>query len=342
MVAEDFITTKRPSWERLEALLDKVRRRRLAALEADELYELGRLYRQATSDLAVARRDWPAQEVTAYLNGLVGRAHGEVYRNEAATWRRLRDFVVVRFPQIWRRTFIFTLVAFLCSALPALVAYLVSSIDPSQSTLLFPDAAGLVERIKAHEEWWREINVQGRGSSATLIASNNILVSIRVFAGGVLLGVYALYLLLYNGLMLGTVAGLSQFYGFSGRLWSFIAPHAPIELSVIFFCGGAGLQMGYAILHPGLLSRGAALREAAERAVVIMIGCVPLLVIAGLIEAFISPSDLPLWTKLLVSAASGIALYAYLLGSGRQLAPANSTLPPGSAPRALLAGRRRR
>lgn len=340
MVAEDFIATKRPSWERLEALLEKVRRRRLAALEADELYELGHLYRQATSDLAVARRDWPAREVTAYLNGLVARAHGEVYRNEAATWRRLRDFVVVQFPQIWRRTYIFTLVAFLCSAIPALVAYLVSSIDASQATLLFPDAAGLVDRIKAHEEWWREINVQGRGSSATLIATNNILVSIRVFAGGVLLGVYALYLLVYNGLMLGTVAGLSQFYGFSGRLWSFIAPHAPIELSVIFFCGGAGLQMGYALLHPGLLTRGAALREAAERAVVIMIGCVPLLIIAGAIEAFISPSDLPLWTKLFVSAGSGIALYAYLLGAGRQPVVPEPIQAADSAPGLLQARHR--
>jgi uncharacterized membrane protein SpoIIM required for sporulation len=133
-----------------------------------------------------------------------------------------------------------------------------------------------------------------------------------------LLGLYALYLLIFNGLMLGTTAGLSAFYGFSSRLWSFIAPHAPLELSVIFFSGGAGLQMGYAILHPGLLTRCAALREAAERAVVIMIGCVPLLAIAGTIEAFISPSDLPLLIKLLVSGVTGVALYAYLIGVGRQ------------------------
>ena len=317
MVAEDFITTKRPAWERLEALLQRIRRGRLQALEADELYELGRLYRQTTSDLAVARRDWPSHQVVHYLNGLVGRAHGELYRNEAATWRRLRDFVLLRFPRVWRRTFVFTLVAFLCFVLPALIAFAVAYRDPSQASLLFPAADLIVEDIKDHREWWREINEQGRGSSATLIMSNNILVAIKAFAGGVLLGLYALYLLLFNGLMLGTIAGLSQFYGFAPRLWSFIAPHAPIELSVIFFAGGAGLQMGYAILHPGLLTRGAALREAAERAVVIMIGCVPLLALAGIIEAFISPSDLPLWTKLFVSAATGIALYAYLLGGGR-------------------------
>ncbi len=148
--------------------------------------------------------------------------------------------------------------------------------------------------------------------------TNNILVALKAFAGGVFLGLYAMYLLINNGLMLGTIAGLSQYYGFSTRLWGFIAPHAPIELSVIFFAGGAGLQMGWAIIHPGLLTRGAALRVAAERAVTIMVGCVPLLVIAGLIEGFISPSNLPLWVKLFVSFGSGIAMYTYLFGMGRQ------------------------
>lgn len=318
MLAEDFVKTKRPGWERLEALLRRIQRGRLQSLEADELYELGRLYRQATSDLAVARRDWPKEQVVVYLNGLVGRAHGEIYRNEATTWRRIRDFVLLRFPQVWRRSLPFTLASFLCFALPALIAFAVSYRDPSQASLLFPAADQIVSDIKDQREWWRDINEQGRGSSATLIMSNNILVSIKAFAGGVFLGLYAIYLLIFNGLMLGTIAGLSQFYGFAPRLWSFIAPHAPIELSVIFFAGGAGLQMGYAIVHPGFLTRSAALREAAERAVIIMIGCIPLLAIAGLIEGFISPSYLPLWTKLFVSATTGIALYAYLLGVGRQ------------------------
>jgi uncharacterized membrane protein SpoIIM required for sporulation len=318
MVAEDFVTTKRAGWERLDNLLQRIRRGRLRSLDADELYELGRLYRQATSDLAVARRDWPAHPVVQYLNGLVGRAHGEIYRNEATTWRRIRDFVLITFPQTWRRSIIFMLVGFLSFALPALVAFVVSYRDPSQASLLFPAADSIVGDIKAHHEWWRDINDQGRGSSATLIMSNNILISIKAFAGGVLLGLYALYLMVFNGLMLGTIAGLSQFYGFAGRLWDFVAPHAPLELSVIFFAGGAGLQMGYALIHPGLLTRSAALREAAERAVVIMIGCIPLLMIAGLIEGFISPSDLPLWVKLSVSFGTGIALYTYLLGVGRR------------------------
>src|SRR6188474_3042975 len=126
MVAEDFVTTKRAGWERLDSLLQRIRRGRLGSLEADELYELGRLYRQATSDLAVARRDWPAHPVVQYLNGLVGRAHGEIYRNEATTWRRIRDFVLIRFPQVWRQSLIYMVVGFLTFALPTLVAFTVS------------------------------------------------------------------------------------------------------------------------------------------------------------------------------------------------------------------------
>lgn len=321
MVAEDFVKAKRPAWERLEQLLVRIRQGRLIALSSDELYELGRLYRQATSDLAVARRDWPTHQIVSYLNGLVARAHGEVYRNEAATWQRIRDFVLVRFPQVWRSTFIFTLAAFLCFMIPALIAFIVSYRQPANASLLFPAAEQLVENIKAQREWWRDINSTGRGSNATLIMTNNILVSIKAFAGGIFFGVYAIYLLITNGLMLGVIAGLSQFYGFAPRLWSFIAPHAAIELSVIFFAGGAGLQMAYALIHPGLLTRSAALRQAAERAVVILIGCIPLLALAGTIEAFISPSDLPIWVKLFISAATGIALYAYLLGTGRRQKP---------------------
>lgn len=319
MVAEDFIAAKRPSWQRLDQLVGKAQSTRFRGLSAEELYELGRLYRQATSDLTVARRDFPRHRVTDVLNGLVGRSHGVIYRNEATTWGRIRDFVLLTFPQVWRTTLPFIVGAFLFFALPALLAFAVSYTPgmDTEMTLLFPGADLLADRIKHEEEWWLDIN-NARGGNAALIASNNILVTLQAFAGGMLFGLLTLYAMIFNGLMLGTVAGLSAQYGFSGRLWGFIAAHASIELSVIFFAGGAGLQLAWALVHPGLLSRGAALRVAAERAIVIMLGCVPLLMIAGLIEAFISPSALPLWVKLAVSLGTGVALYSYLLGVGRQ------------------------
>jgi len=316
MTVDEFIGAKRPAWQRLEALLGKSGGGRLSALSASELHELGAMYRQTTSDLAVARRDYTNHRVTEFLNGLVGRAHAEVYHNEATTWRRLRDAVVRTFPRVWRATAPFTIAAALLFLVPALVAGVVSYVAPTEAGLFMPGAEALASQIQAQQEWWRDIN-QSRVGNAALIASNNIRVTILAFAGGVLAGTLTIYALIQNGLMLGVVAGLSAHHGFSARLWSFIAAHATIELSVIVFGGGAGLQLAWAIVHPGLLSRGAALRVAAERAVVIMLGCIPLLLIAGTIEAFVSPSDLPVWVKAAVSIGTGVALYSYLLGAGR-------------------------
>ena len=316
MLAEDFITAKRTSWEELEHLLAKAQGKRLHTLSAEELYRLGMLYRQATSDLAVARRDFPQHRVGDYLNGLVGRAHGQIYRSEAPTWQRVRNAMLFSFPRTWRATLPFTVAAFLLFALPALIAFFVSYPAPSQAGLLLPGAEYLAEQIRDRQEWWRDIN-QARTGNAALIAGNNILVTLQAFAGGMLLGLLTIYALVFNGFMLGVVAGLSAHYGFSDRLWGFVAAHGVVELSVIFFAGGAGFQLAWAILHPGLLSRGAALRIAARRAIVMVAGCVPLLIVAGLIEAFISPSDLPVWVKLAVAAGSGVALYSYLIGMGR-------------------------
>jgi uncharacterized membrane protein SpoIIM required for sporulation len=148
--------------------------------------------------------------------------------------------------------------------------------------------------------------------------TNNIQVAILAFAGGTLLGVFTLYLLAQNGLMLGIVAGASQALGFAPNLWGFVAAHGVIELSVIFIAGGAGLQLGWSVIRPGLLTRRAALVLAARRAAQLLLGCIPLLMIAGTIEGFVSPSDLPLAAKLAVSFTSGVLMYGYLLLAGRE------------------------
>ena len=316
MLAEDFIAAKRPAWERLTKLLDRSQNS-LAELSADELVELGRLYRQATSDLAVARRDFPRHRVGEYLNGLAGRAHGVVYRGRSTRGRELLTFFTTTFPRTFRQTWRFTLVAFLMFFVPAVVAFVVSYLDASNALLLFPGIQDAISDIKNGHEWWKDINADGRAASASLIMTNNIGVAFRAFVGGIFFGLITLLVLGFNGAFLGSLAGIAQASGFAPNLWGFIAAHGVIELSVIFFSGGAGLQIGWAILHPGLLTRRTALVVATRRAALLLVGCVPLLVIAGTIEAFISPSDLPLAIKLVVSLLSGVLLYGYLFFAGR-------------------------
>jgi uncharacterized membrane protein SpoIIM required for sporulation len=317
MLPEDFITRKRPSWQQLTALLDKTNLGGLAALSAEDLLELGRLYRTATSDLAVARRDFATHRVVEYLNGLVARAHGTVYQGRAASRRGLVTFFSQTFPRTFRATWLYTLAAFLMFFLPALVGFIVAEHDPAAGVALYPDAESVVQDIKLGNEWWLNINTGGRSSSAAMIMTNNIRVAILAFAGGMLLGTLTLYVLVQNGLFLGIIAGAAQAYGFSPNLWGFVAAHGAIELSVIFIAGGAGLQLGWSVLRPGLITRQAALRMAARRAAYLILGCMPLLIIAGLIEGFISPSALPITLKLAVSFTTGVALYSYLILAGR-------------------------
>ena len=317
MLAEDFIAAKKANWERLTALLDRSRLGGLAVLSAEELNELGRLYRGATSDLAVARRDFPNHRVAEYLNGLVARAHAAVYQGRATRGRGILEFFTITFPRIFRETWGYTLAAFLMFLIPAVVSFIVAYRDPSAGAALFPGIEDRIEDIRDKREWWKEINDEGRAASSSFIMTNNIRVAILAFAGGVLLGTFSLLILAQNGLMLGIVAGAAQSLGFATNLWGFVAAHGVIELSVIFISAGAGLQLGWSVVRPGLLTRRAALVLASRRSAQLLLGCIPLLVIAGTIEGFISPSDLPLGAKLAVSFASFVLLYGYLLISGR-------------------------
>ena len=317
MLAEDFINRKKLNWERLTRLLNQAQNTGLTTLNASEINELGQLYRSATSDLAVAQRDFASHRVAEYLNGLVARAHAAVYQSRAGRGRGIWTFVTTTFPATFRATWAYTLASFLMFLLPALVSFVIAYRDPDAGASLMPGLGDRITDIRNGTEWWKEINSGGRASSASFIMQNNIRVAIMAFAGGMLLGTLTLYALVQNGLMLGVLAGAAQSLGFAGKLWGFIAAHGVVELSVIFIAGGAGLQLGWSIIRPGLITRRAALTLAAQRAMVLLLGCFPLLVIAGMIEGFISPSSLPLAVKLIVALTSGVLLYSYLLLAGR-------------------------
>ncbi|MBS1967476.1 MAG: stage II sporulation protein M [Chloroflexi bacterium SZAS-1] len=320
MLAEDFIATKKSNWERLAAILDRSQLGGLAVLSAEELTELGRLYRSATSDLAVARRDFGTHRLVDYLNELVARAHGAVYQSPAGRRRGVVEFFTTTLPRTFRATWVYTFAAFLMFMLPALASFWVAYRDPAAGAALFPGIEDRIQDIRDGHEWWKSLN-DGNAAGASMIMTNNIRVTILAFAGGTLLGIFTLYLLAQNGLMLGIVAGVAQSLGFAANLWGFVAAHGTLELSAIFIAGGAGMQLGWAIVRPGLLTRRAALLLAARRAALLLLGCVPILAIAGTIEGFLSPSDAPLWVKLAVSLLSGVLLYSYLLLAGRDRRP---------------------
>lgn len=299
----------------MEALLHQSRTRP-QQLSAHEIDELGFLYRAITSDLALAQRDFPNQQVTRYLNQLVGRAHAQIYRGEPLRWRRLLSFYRREFPQLYRALLPYTITAFVLFFVPALLALWVVAVDPAWIFVIEgPEIAALVAEVE-QGKLWIEIAPGVRSTAASVIMTNNIQVMFLTFAGGLTAGLLTLWVIVSNGLHLGAIFGLLVAHDLAAGLAEFVVAHGVVELSVIFLAGGCGLAMGDALLRPGLASRKDALVAATRTGVQLILGAVPFLVLAGLIEGFLSPSSAPWWIKLGVGLLSGVALYAYWLGVG--------------------------
>jgi uncharacterized membrane protein SpoIIM required for sporulation len=179
-----------------------------------------------------------------------------------------------------------------------------------------PEIAPLVDEVE-RGKLWTDIEPALRSAASSLIMTNNIRVMFLTFAGGMTAGLLTAWILISNGMHLGAIFGLLQVHGLSAGLGEFVVAHGVIELSVIFLAGGCGLYMGDALLRPGLLSRKQALVTHTRISVQVILACVPLLVVAGVIEGFVSPSGLPWWLKAAVGIATGVALYWYWLFSGR-------------------------
>ncbi len=311
---DEFVDSRRARWERLEFLLVQVRKNN-RSLPAADLEDLGRLYRQATSDLAIARRDFPRDRVTRYLDQLVGRAHPAVYQAEAGDWAGVVRFFAQTYPRAFREAAPYTIAAFLMFAVPFIAAVVATRIDPLAGHVILPPGP-VVDQIDRGESWL-DVDAPLRSMMASFIMTHNIQVAFLAFGGGVLCGLGAAFVLAYNGLFMGALVGLATTHGLGGALASFVVAHGEIELTVIFVAGGAGLRLGHALLAPGLVTRGTALADAASRAIQLLFGCIPLLMIAGSLEGFVSPSELAPAAKAVIGATATTALYAYLLLGGR-------------------------
>jgi len=316
--ADEFYQSRKSDWETLSRLLDQSRTD-IRRLSETQVRDLARLYRATTSDLALAKRDFPRNEVTVYLNQLVARAHAVVYRSEPLALSRLWRFATMDFPRLFRETWIFTFVAALVFILPAIVSGFVTFARPQSATLLLPPQVHHLISIVEDKELWVDIPVEERPYTSAFIMRNNIQVSFLAFASGLTAGMLTLWVLFFNGLLIGTLTGLTAFHGIGFELWTFVIGHGVIELTIIFIAGGSGLMLGWAILRPGLLRRRDALAQAARKAVYLLLGAVPWLVVAGTIEGFISPNEnIPIPVKWAVGIGSGILLYGYLLLAGRE------------------------
>lgn len=311
-----FVAARRARWERLDALTVRASRvrPRHTPPTVEELSELVSLYRRATADLALAQRDFPGDRVTLALNQLVGRGHAILYREPPAPLRRLRQYVGRDLPRAYRAAGPYLLAAALLFFLPLLATMATVLIAPDAAARILPP--GMLDDIRAGRTWFAS-PVLARPAMASLIMTNNAKVAFLAFGGGLLAGVGTAFVLVFNGVQIGAVFGALLAYGLWQDLLDFVSPHGFLELSVVVVAGACGLMLGKAIVWPGLAPRGEALTAAAGRAVALLLGLLPVLGVAGLLEGFVSPAAFAWPAKLAIGLVTAVALYAYLLLAGR-------------------------
>jgi uncharacterized membrane protein SpoIIM required for sporulation len=310
---DTFVLRRQQGWQELERCVAAARGGALRDVSARDLERFGILYRRTVSDLAIARRDYPDEEITYYLNGLCARAHPLLYRGSPLRLGSLPSFYATGLPRAFRAAKPYVLASLGLSMLGVLAGWLAVALRPDLAATLIPHS--LFDQMARGEV--PTGGLDNAGFTAGFIIQNNIRVALLCFAGGALLGLPTVYVLLVNGWTLGTLAAAVHRDGFDVSFWSFIVPHGVIELSVIIFAGATGMMLGDAVLRPGLLSRADSLSRVAGRAVQLAVGAASLLVIAGLLESYVSPTTLPQSAKYLIGGASAVLLYSWLLLAGR-------------------------
>lgn len=317
-----FVERRQAGWQRLEQLLQFAERRGLRRLDPEEVSELGTLYRWVTSDLAFATARAYDPTLQAYLNRLTARAHAAVYGggSEGGLSRVLR-FYARTFPlevKNSRWPILLSVAIFLGSA--ALAYYLIHEL-PLNAYVLLP--AQLIEPIHKGLHASNFVPMEkaiGSPTMSAFIMQNNIRLAFLAFAGGITLGIVTLYVLLFNGLMLGGTAALYVDAGFGRDFWATIAPHGIIELTAVQIAAGAGLLLAGGVLAPGRLRRRDALKRNAKRAGILIIGVASMLVVAGMIEGFFSPQNYSESIRLLFGAATAVAMILYFIAGSRATA----------------------
>jgi len=328
MISTYWLEKRQTHWRRLEHLLDQVKSSGLRSLTRLELQELGLLYRQAAADLSALREDPTGKSYARSLNLLLSRAHNTIYAGEKSSARGIVDYYRYTYPRIFRRNFRLINAAFLLFLMGALAGTLLAMTRPEfLRSFLGPRMMDTID----HHKMWTDSVVSVAPAASSQILTNNITVSFITFAGGILAGLLTVYSLVFNGVLLGAVGTACALNDMSVPLWSFVAPHGVLELPAIFIAGGAGLRLAQGLLFPGLLSRSDALAKAGAEAVRLVMGVVPVLIVAGLIEGFISPSALPWKWKFALAGALAVIFYSYLSFCARGGEHAINLLPGPAA-----------
>lgn len=309
ILSNSWLHKRRPHWERLASLLAQDDSGGLAQLTRQELQEIALLYRQAASDLSALRQDPTARAYTEHVNQLLARAHHIIYSSRRTTFRTIFHFLRDEYPAIFQSQIRYVLLSLAVTLGGALLGAVLTVARPQfMRQMLGPQ---MVDTIERHEMWTHSVVTVAPVMSSFLM-THNLTVSFLAFATGIVFGLGTLYFMFINGLLLGVIGVACQQHGMSIDLWSFVAPHGALELPSIILAGAAGLRLGHGVLIPGIYRWRDSVAKAGVEATRLVVGIIPLLVIAGTLEGFFSPSPAPIWLKFSVGATLFAALLLWL------------------------------
>ncbi len=319
MKREPFITQRKERWVELEQLVGELRKP-LRARDVAGVEHLPSAYRRVCQDLALAQRRMYGRELSQRLNQLALDGREQLYREPNRTLRQIVDFFARDFPRLVREE---ARLFWLCALLYVVPLFAWMALGSLRPDLLYAvlDADTLAQMEKSYDPDGK-LARGGRdaGSDALMFGfyiRNNVSIDFQTFAGGLLGGVGTILVLIFNGIFHGAVVGHLINVGYDGTFWPFAIGHGSFELTAMVISGVAGMRLGLALLAPGRMTRGAAMRAAAPRALRILLGAAVMTTIAAFIEGFWSPSDLPTTVKYVVGAGLWALVTAYFLLAGR-------------------------
>lgn len=302
-----FIKRNIDKWKAMEDTVDNA-----YSVSPDVLADA---YQELTADLAFSQTHFPEARITAYLNNLASALHNEIYRNKREKRSRIITFWTREVPlTMWeaRRLLLASFLIFVVSVVIGAVSTLGDADFPR---LIMGD--GYVDMTLENIEKGEPMGVYGSEAESPMffrITLNNIMVSFRCFVAGLLTSFMTGFILMQNGIMVGAFQAFCYQHGLLWESSLAIWLHGTIEISSIVVAGAAGLSLGNGWLMPGTYSRLESFRRGAVRGMKIVVGTVPLFIIAGFIESFVTRhTDLPDVVRLGIIVLSLIFVVGYFV-----------------------------
>ena len=310
MDLDAYVLAHAPEWQRLEAL---VAQRRLSGAESDELVER---YQQVATHLSVVRTHAADASLVAHLSSLLARARNRAAGTHVTTWRSVASFFTERFPAALYRQRWWWIGVLVANVVVTAVMLLWLLQHPSvEQTMMSPaEIEDLVN--EDFEGYYSEF---AASHFAAQVWINNAWVAALCVALGVL-GFPVVYLLFTNIARLAIIGSIMHRAGHGEHFWGLILPHGLLELTAVFVAGGVGLRLFWSWVEPGQLTRSQSIAREGRTAGTIVLGLVVVLLVSGVIEAFVTPSGLPTWARVGIGVLAEVLFFAYVFVLGRAAA----------------------